>query len=160
MSLLVWYFLQALWIFVAAIVSWKRSKLLKAIASFLKARLAVEQNSLISPKSTISSLYVSSTCLLVKLLISEFRLRGINESSSRKKLVQLSFFIVLYSLRHKLGSESRLSLPNVPNDCFFGSCFSIERDLQETGLRDFDLSFSCSSLSYLNCFIKHFSLGG
>lgn len=87
MSLLVWYFLQALWIFVAAIVSWKRSKLLKAIASFLKARLAVEQNSLISPKSTISSLYVSSTCLLVKLLISEFRLRGINESSSRKKLV-------------------------------------------------------------------------
>lgn len=90
---------------------------------------------------------------------SELLLNGSRESSSLKKFCSLSSLIVRSSLRVKFTSE--LGLANkVVEDFFFRKYFFVDRELQEAGLFDFDLKFSCINLSYLNVCIIVLSSGG
>ena len=83
---------------------------------------------------------MNNTYLFLWLKSPELLLKGIKESSSRKKFVSLSFFKVFSNLRERFGSECLL-FENVLKDGLLGMYFSIDLDLQEAGLLDLDLSF-------------------
>ena len=67
--------------------------------------------------------------------------------------------IVRSSFRVKFTSELGL-VRRVVEDFFFRKYFLVDRELQEAGLFDFDLEFSCKNFSYLNVCIIVLHSGG
>lgn len=90
---------------------------------------------------------------------SELLLNGSRESSSLKKFCSFSSLIVRSSFRVKFTSELGL-VKSVVDDFFLRKYFLVERELQEAGLFDFDLEFSCKNFSSLNVCMIVLSSGG